>query len=189
MSSFNIYIQLGWKHLTDFGGYDHMLFLLALVAGYTIKDWKKITWLVTAFTISHSLALALSVLNIVTINTTFIEYGIIISIALLAIIKLITGYFKKSGSNNMYLWYSLVLFFGLIHGLGFSSYLKQIIGTQNLWIALLGFNLGLEIAQIVFVCLALATLTLLNYFIKSKILTTALTVVIAVWSIVLLITY
>lgn len=189
MNSFSVYIQLGWQHLTDLGGYDHMLFLLALVAGYTIKDWKKLTWLVTAFTIGHSVALALAVLNIVHVNATLIEYSIIISIGLLALIKLITLLKPKAKTSNTKPYYFLVLLFGLIHGLGFSNYLKQLIGSQDLWVALLGFNLGLEFAQIVFVCLALAVLTLLNKFVKLKILTTVLTAVIAVWSIVLLINY
>lgn len=189
MNSISVYIELGWKHLTDLGGYDHMLFLLALVAGYSIKDWKKLTWLVTAFTVGHSAALALAVFNLIQVNATLVEYAIIISIGVLAVLKLINISISKKLVKRTKRWYLLVLFFGIIHGLGFSNYLKQIIGSQDLWVAILGFNIGLELAQITFVCLALGLLTLLNKFINTKKITIGVTALVTIWSMFLLINY
>ncbi|MEO0724729.1 MAG: HupE/UreJ family protein, partial [Bacteroidota bacterium] len=67
MGSFGFYVELGFKHISDFAGYDHMLFLVALCAIYRLQQWKNILVLVTAFTIGHSVTLILSSLDIFTI--------------------------------------------------------------------------------------------------------------------------
>lgn len=188
MGTFQLYISLGWEHLTDFGGYDHMLFLLALVLGYSYKNWKALLTLVTAFTVGHSIALALAVFKIVTFNSNYIEYGILLSIAALALKRFLTADVKTK-SNNMRFEYILVLFFGVIHGLGFSNYLSAIL-SNDVWKALLGFNLGLEIAQVVFVSIVVAILSLVYHFISDKnklLINRIIAAIVVVWSVVLII--
>ncbi|ATL47608.1 HupE / UreJ protein [Chitinophaga caeni] len=149
MSEFGLYFDLGWKHIADISGYDHILFVMALCALYTLNEWKKVLILVTAFTIGHSITLALSVLNIVKVPTDIIEFLIPVTIVVTAFTNLL-----KAGKpvQKVQLNYFFALFFGLIHGLGFSNYLKSLLGTQeDITMPLFAFNLGLEFGQILIV--------------------------------------
>ena len=158
MSDFEIYLPLGFQHITNIQGYDHVLFVIALCAIYRLKDWKSVTFLVTAFTIGHSLTLYLVTLNLITYNTKLIELLIPITIFLTCIIN----FFHKSAT---YSWdierpplfrYLVAMTFGLIHGMGFSNYLKSLLGTeQSVWQPLLAFNIGLELGQLVIVVIVL----------------------------------
>lgn len=150
MSQFGTYFQLGYEHILDVQGYDHILFIIALCAIYQIQDWKKILILITAFTIGHSITLALSTLEIINFRSDLIEFLIPVTIFITAFTNLL----KKSGkaparlSSN----YFFALFFGLIHGLGFSNYLKSLLGREeSIFTPLLAFNLGLELGQILIV--------------------------------------
>ncbi|NIG57212.1 HupE/UreJ family protein [Chitinophaga sp. Cy-1792] len=144
-----LYFKLGWQHIINWDAYDHILFIIALCAMYLLKDWKKVLILVTAFTIGHSITLALSVLNIIRIPSDIIEFLIPVTICITALSNIIR---KDSEPKRVQLNYIYALFFGLIHGLGFSNYLKSMLGSQtNIVGPLLGFNLGLECGQIVIV--------------------------------------
>ncbi|RAJ02595.1 HupE/UreJ protein [Chitinophaga skermanii] len=158
MDEFGLYFQLGWKHIVDINGYDHILFVMALCALYTMKDWKKVLILVTAFTIGHSITLALSVLNIVKVPMSLIEFLIPVTIVITAL----TNVFRAGKDvQRVQLNYFFALFFGLIHGMGFSNYLKSLLGSQeNITMPLLAFNLGLEFGQIIIV-LAILIITAL----------------------------
>lgn len=146
MSLFELYLKLGFKHIIDINGYDHIIFILALCAGYTYKQFRKILILVTAFTIGHSITLALSTLKIVTIPSDVIEFLIPVTILITALSNLIHS------NNRGRLIYFITLFFGLIHGLGFSNYLKELLGKEsNIVTPLLAFNVGLELGQIIIV--------------------------------------
>ena len=123
MGSFGFYVELGFKHITDFAGYDHMLFLVALCAIYRIQQWKSILVLVTAFTIGHCITLVLSSLDIFTIPSRIIEFLIPVTIFLTAINNII-GSNRLEGRLRMQKNYLMALFFGLIHGMGFSNYFK-----------------------------------------------------------------
>jgi hypothetical protein len=147
---FQTYIQLGLEHITDLNGYDHMLFLLALCAAYKYSHWKKILVLVTAFTVGHSVTLALAVLNIIPVNATWIEFLIPVTIAATAAKNLVT---KQEGAAI--LTYLMALGFGLIHGMGFSNYLRSLLG-DDLLMPLFAFNVGLEIGQIIVVSVIFA---------------------------------
>lgn len=150
MSQFNTYFQLGYEHILDVNGYDHILFVLALCVLYQLQDWKKILILVTAFTIGHSITLALSTMNLVNFRTDIIEFLIPVTIFITAFSNIL----KKQGStpSRFSSNYFYALFFGLIHGLGFSNYLKSLLGREeNILMPLLGFNLGLELGQIIIV--------------------------------------
>src|SRR6267378_738964 len=123
MSEFPIYLELGFRHITDLKGIDHILFLVALCGIFTLQDWKKILLLVTAFTIVHSLTLALSALNIILINSNLIELLIPVTIVITSLSNLFTRA-NTASPEKLRLRYFSALFFGLIHGMGFSNYLK-----------------------------------------------------------------
>jgi hypothetical protein len=162
MSDFTIYFELGWQHILDINGYDHILFVLALCASYTLTDWRKVLLLVTAFTVGHSLTLALSVWNVVNIRADLIELLIPVTILVTALSTLLTRGHQKRGG----LVYAYALFFGLIHGLGFSNYLKSLLGkTESILGPLFAFNLGLELGQLVIVTVVLVVShTLVAFF-------------------------
>ncbi|WP_346858411.1 HupE/UreJ family protein [uncultured Draconibacterium sp.] len=145
MSLFEMYLKLGFQHIININGYDHIVFVLALCAGYSIKELKKVLILVTAFTIGHSLTLALSTLKIISIPSDIIEFLIPATILVTALSNVLPF---KSRSNRFI--YIVTLFFGLIHGLGFSNYLKELLGREaNIITPLLAFNIGLELGQVV----------------------------------------
>jgi ABC-type antimicrobial peptide transport system permease subunit len=150
MQDFWIYFEVGFKHIADFEGYDHILFIAALCVRYLVQDWKKVLILVTAFTIGHSITLALSVLNYINVPTNLIEFLIPVTIMITAL----SNIFQKTTENRsrLPLVYFYALFFGLIHGLGFSNFLKSMLGKEESIIGeLLAFNVGLEIGQIAIV--------------------------------------
>lgn len=147
MSSFGIYYQLGLEHITDPGAYDHMLFLLALSVIYRYSRWKRIAFLATAFTLGHSVTLALAVLDLIPVNTALIEFLIPVTIFATAAANAVQQ-LRGNGSPNALAAYAAALVFGLIHGMGFSSYLSAMLSGENLVVGLLGFNVGLEIGQL-----------------------------------------
>jgi hypothetical protein len=154
MSEFSLYFGLGKDHILDYAnGYDHILFVIALCALYTSRDWKRVLILVTAFTIGHSITLALSSLKIVNVNPDLIEFLIPLTIFITAVSNLFKSE-NSIGSKPMQLNYLYAAFFGLIHGLGFSNYLRSILGKdRGIITQLLAFNLGLEVGQIIIVVL------------------------------------
>jgi len=155
---FPTYLQLGFEHITDLHGYDHMLFLLALCAAYKYSEWKKILVLVTAFTIGHSITLALAVLNVIPVNIAWIEFLIPVTIVATAAKNLISIQRTQSekGGNLPSLWgglgWGLALGFGLIHGMGFSNYLRSLLGDELL-MPLFSFNIGIELGQLLAVAI------------------------------------
>ncbi len=165
MDIFSLYFELGWQHILDLGGYDHILFVTALCGIYTLADWKKVLILVTAFTIGHSVALALSVLNIVRIDSGLIEFLIPLSIVITALGNILRG---RNDSRSFK--YAVAAFFGLIHGMGFSNYLRSLLGGESdLVVPLLSFNLGLEFGQVIIVLVVLLLAQLaIKYFKVSK---------------------
>lgn len=155
MDQFSLYFSIGKDHILDFSmGLDHILFVFALAAGYLLSDWRKILILVTAFTIGHSLTLALATLKIIEVRTDVVEFFIIVTIIIAAISNLFQ---KQNSQSKISLNYGYALFFGLIHGLGFSNTLRALLASsQEIIIPLLAFNLGLEFGQIIIVALFLA---------------------------------
>lgn len=158
MSTFVVYFQLGLEHLTDLNGYDHMLFLLALVAGYRWAHWRPVLALVTAFTVGHSLSLALATLGLVRVSSAWVEFLIPLTIAATALLALVrTGQPLQGGSRRQLVAaYALTVAFGLIHGLGFSGFLQSLLGRQaSIVLPLVAFNLGLEAGQLAVVAVLL----------------------------------
>src|SRR5690606_9052952 len=158
MQDFGVYFELGLQHILDLAGYDHILFVIALCCTYFIGDWRKVALLVTAFTIGHSLTLALSVFNLIRVDTALIEFLIPLTIVVTAFSNVATRR-RRRRTNTDWLTYSYALFFGLIHGMGFSNYLRSLLGKESsIATPLFAFSLGLEIGQlaIVFVILVLS---------------------------------
>ena len=136
-------------------GYDHILFVIALCALYLLRDWRKLLILVTAFTVGHSITLALATLRLVNINPALIEFLIPVTIFITAVSNILRSR-NASLPQVAPLNYAFALCFGLIHGLGFSNYLRSLLGRdESLVMPLLSFNLGLELGQVVIVLLFL----------------------------------
>ena len=151
MNEFYMYLKLGLEHILDLQGYDHILFILALCAIYVVNDWKKILILVTAFTVGHSVTLALATFKIISINRDLVEMLIPATILATALSNIFRSRSTRHASylNNNYL---LALFFGFIHGMGFSNYLRALMGKDGSVLKqLFAFNLGLEVGQIIIV--------------------------------------
>lgn len=161
MQSFLFYFPLGWEHIISWDALDHQLFIMALVAIYAWQDWKKVLILVTAFTIGHSITLALSVLEIFSLSSQWIEFLIPLTIVLTATGNLLQ---QNNVRDTLQLNYWLALFFGFIHGMGFANTIRFMLAEeQQLGWGLFGFNLGLEAGQLIFVALLL----LLSYLVLT----------------------
>jgi HupE / UreJ protein len=179
MTDFFIFLKLGFQHITDLEGYDHMLFIIALSAAYTIYEWKKVLVLITFFTIGHSISLALAVLDVFKINSNWIEFLIPLTILATAVNSLVFDLrIENLKTNNLISKKILfVIFFGLIHGLGFSNYLKSLLGkSESLVLELFSFNLGLELGQILILGFIFVIITLFinNLQVKRRELTIAI---------------
>lgn len=151
MSLFELYLKLGLEHIADLKGYDHILFILTLCAVYSLKEWKRVLVLITAFTIGHSLTLALATLDLVRVDGDLIEFLIPLTIFITAMANLLARKEQISPFQH-YFKYGAALFFGLIHGLGFSNYLRSLLGSERgLALPLFSFNVGIEVGQIIIV--------------------------------------
>lgn len=156
MNSFQAFLIIGFDHITDLNGYDHILFILALCAIYQATEWKRILVLVTAFTIGHSITLALATLQLFTYRSDIVEFLIPITIFITAILNLFykepNAYSFSESTNPRYSRYLLAMGFGLIHGLGFSNYLRSLLGKEeSIFQPLMAFNIGLELGQLIIV--------------------------------------
>lgn len=164
MSEFWTYFQLGLYHVLNLSSYDHILFLAVLVIPYAFKDWKRVLMLVSFFTIGHTVALLLSVFNLIFIKEKLVEFVIPITILLTAVYDLLTS--GKSFKNNSVTLVGIVtLFFGIVHGFAFSSYFRTILSgsPQSKLLPMTDFALGIEISQITIVLLVL----LFSYLLQS----------------------
>lgn len=154
MNDFGLYLEIGFQHISDWRGIDHILFLAALCLRYQFSDWKKLLVLVTAFTIGHSITLALSVLSFIDVSGNWIEFLIPVTILITAVSNIFVK--KFNFSTRFPAIYFFALFFGCVHGLGFSNYLKSMLGNSSAVLPrLLAFNLGLEIGQLLIVLIIL----------------------------------
>lgn len=148
MNDFLLWFEIGAEHIADLKAYDHILFLLALFIPFEIANWKPLLLLITAFTIGHSITLIISTFNILSIPTPFVEFLIPVTIVTTCVQNLRnmkTNAVKVNLGN-----YLTVLFFGFIHGMGFSVLLKSLLGSEeSILLPLLSFNIGIELGQII----------------------------------------
>lgn len=151
MHPFPFYLQLGFDHIANLAGYDHILFLVALCAIYKIQQWRKILVLVTAFTIGHSVTLALVSFDAFSIPSHIIKFLIPATIFLTAIHNVVSVDLAEK-PQKMWRHYVMALFFGFIHGMDFSNYFKALLfGDSSVVVPLLGFNIGIELGQLLIV--------------------------------------
>ncbi|MEY2869117.1 MAG: hypothetical protein RIR01_1597 [Bacteroidota bacterium] len=164
MSQFLIYFQLGLKHILNIYSYDHILFLVALVIPLSFKDWKRILLLITSFTLGHTVALLLTLYGIIAVKVTVVELLIPITILIVALFHLFTA--GKSGKKeSLNLVFFITLFFGIIHGLGFLNYFRNMRhgASVSKLLAILESSLGIEAAQLVVVLVVL----ILSYIVQT----------------------
>jgi hydrogenase/urease accessory protein HupE len=166
METFFFYLKLGLNHITDLNGYDHLLFIVAVACFYTIKDSKKLVYLLTAFTLGHSITLGLAATKLIHFSSEIAEIIIPFTILVTSILNLIK--LNKTQSKETVL-YIVITIFGLIHGLGFSTYFSAILGNEeSVVFPLLSFNIGLEIGQIIIVLIFLVLREMLSKMIQFK---------------------
>ena len=148
------YLRLGLHHIADLRGYDHILFVSALTVAYRPGEWRRLLWLVTAFTVGHSVTLALATLNLVRVNSALVETGIALTIVISSLMAIALA-LRSDGApaaRGQAVRYALAAAFGLIHGLGFSTFLRSLLGgEESIFVPLLSFNIGLELGQLLIV--------------------------------------
>lgn len=159
MNAFTFYFPMGWEHIISVDALDHQLFIIALAALYTWSDWRKVLVLVTAFTIGHSVTLLLSVLDWIRLDSKWVEFLIPLTIMITAALNLFQHNQKQTTSISTY---GLALFFGFIHGMGFANSIRFMLAQdQQIGWGLFGFNVGLELGQMLVVVLLLC----INHFV------------------------
>jgi len=165
MNDFGLWCSTGFEHIADLEAYDHILFVTLLTLAYPLLEWRKLLILITAFTVGHSVSLALSVVNGLNLPSSFIEFLIAFSILITALVEFIQ--FKKKNFASGRIIYIMVVLFGLIHGMGFSFLLKEMLGReQSIILPLVYFNLGLELGQVVIVGIVLVFSLFITTIIK-----------------------
>jgi hypothetical protein len=165
---FTTYLTLGFDHILDFDGYDHILFVVAICAAFPLKQWKSIIIMITAFTLGHSITLALAGLNIVVPNYEIIEFLIPVTIFISSIFNVFSGE-PKAAKTMLKLHYPTAAIFGLIHGFGFSNFFRELIGkSESIVTPLLAFNLGVELGQILIVIAFVLVSFIFQTFLKVK---------------------
>ena len=166
MSAFLTYLELGFRHILDLRGIDHILFVVALCAPYQLKHWKSLLILVTAFTIGHSLTLVLASMDMITLSGDFVELIIALTIAFTALQNVFLPLEDRTSTRLKYI---LALVFGLFHGLGFSGYFQTLLGREeSILLPLFSFNLGIEAGQLLLVCGILLFLLIADRYKKIK---------------------
>lgn len=160
MSDFGAFVQLGFGHITTFDALDHILFLLALAAIYTVKDWRDTLWVVTAFTIGHSVTLVLAVTGLLRLQTDVVEFLIPLTIVATCVENVIVKE-RNAAARGRHRRPVLAGVFGLVHGAGFANYLQNVF-ADHIASPLFGFNLGIELGQIIVLIAIFAGLHLLD---------------------------
>lgn len=162
MSDFALYFDAGWRHIISWSALDHILFVIALSAIYLAGNWKQVLVLVTAFTIGHSITLALSVYDVIRFSGKWVEFLIPCTIIATAVFNFLVKDFKPKTLRTNYFF---ALFFGLIHGMGFANTIRFMLAKeQDIAFPLIGFNIGLEAGQI----LVVAIILLISWLLVNK---------------------
>ncbi len=152
MSEFLAFAGLGFRHIANSAAADHVLFLLALAAIYRPRDWRDALWVVTAFTVGHSITLALAVTNTLALPTAWVEFLIPVTIVATGIENLLVHDRARSLWGGRYRPVFSGLF-GLVHGAGFANFLKELF-VERVAVPLFGFNVGIELGQVLVLLMA-----------------------------------
>jgi hypothetical protein len=160
------YLKLGYQHIVDISSLDHILFVITLCAVYHLSEWRKIAIVITAFTVGHSITLVLAALGIIVPNRYVIELLIPVTILISAVFNLV-AYKIKIPSAKLYVKYAFALFFGLIHGMSFSSFFSDLMGDASaVVLPLFSFNVGIELGQFFVIFLYYSLVYLFHRFTK-----------------------
>jgi len=160
MSELRTFVELGFRHITDLGALDHILFLCALAAIYRLADWRRALWVISAFTVGHSITLALAVTGLLALPTSLIEFLIPVTIVATCVENLVVRERARAPWGGRYRP-MLAGVFGLVHGAGFANYLRALFVTP-IAVPLFGFNVGIELGQLAVLSLAALGLTLVD---------------------------
>ncbi len=160
MSEFLTYVTLGYRHITDPNGADHILFLLVLAAIYRFRDWRGVLGVVTAFTVGHSLTLGLAVSDWLHLPTRFVEFLIPVTIILTAVENLLVRELPRHGWRSRYRPVFAAVF-GLVHGAGFANYLQSLF-VERIAVPLFGFNVGIELGQLLVLAMAFVAFAMVD---------------------------
>jgi uncharacterized membrane protein HdeD (DUF308 family) len=146
MSELLAFMTLGFRHIVALDAMDHILFLLALAAIYRFSDWRETLAVITAFTVGHSITLALAVTDTLTMPAAIVEFLIPVTILITAVENLIV---RDRGAAMWGGRYRVAFagVFGLVHGAGFATYLKSLF-VEHVAGPLFGFNVGIEMGQV-----------------------------------------
>ena len=147
MSEFLAFLRLGFGHIVAVGAADHILFLLVLAAIYRGRDWRAALIVVSAFTVGHSVTLLLAVTETLVLPSRIVEFLIPLTIVATAIENIVLRERAARGSAARHRPVFAVIF-GLVHGAGFAGYLRSLF-MNDIAVPLLGFNVGIELGQIV----------------------------------------
>ena len=165
MSTLRTFVELGFRHITDVGALDHILFLCALAAIYRLADWRRALWVISAFTVGHSITLALAVTGLLALPTSLIEFLIPVTIVATCVENLIVRERTRAPWGGRYRP-MLAGVFGLVHGAGFANYLRALFVTP-IAVPLFGFNVGIELGQLAVLALAALAVTLVDRLLTS----------------------
>ena len=165
MSTLRTFVELGFRHITDVGALDHILFLCALAAIYRLADWRRALWVISAFTVGHSITLALAVTGLLALPTSLIEFLIPVTIVATCVENLIVRERARAPWGGRYRP-MLAGVFGLVHGAGFANYLRALFVTP-IAVPLFGFNVGIELGQLAVLALAALAVTLVDRLLTS----------------------
>ena len=168
IESFLKFFELGLYHILNFDGYDHILFVMIISIPFIFKDWKHLLIFISLFTLGHSISLLLGVYDIVNLNVNVTEWLIPVTIFFTALYNVFTA--GKSNYRHSYLLYAVILFFGLVHGLGFSNAFKLLVSTkESTFMSIIEFAVGVEIGQLIIViCVLIFNFILQNIFRFSR---------------------
>lgn len=163
MDNFILYFKIGLNHVLDFNAYDHILFLIVLAVVFDRDQWKKLLWLITFFTVGHTITLGLAAYNVISVPLELVEFLIPVTIFITALFNVVRVNKASLGKEKLNLFFAL--FFGLVHGLGFSNFFRAMIGKEeDKLFPLLEFALGIEVSQVIIVLGILLIGTFLQMF-------------------------
>lgn len=160
MSDFSAFVALGFRHIAGVDGLDHIVFLLALAAIYRWHDWRDAIWVVTSFTVGHSITLALAALNLLALPGAWIEFLIPVTIVATCVENLLVRDARPSSRRGRDRPV-LAGVFGLVHGAGFANYLRGLF-MDDIALPLLGFNVGIEVGQLAVLAVIAGLLAVLD---------------------------
>ncbi len=160
MSELGVFVTLGFRHIVDLEALDHILFLVALAAIYRVRDWRDALWVVSAFTVGHSVTLALAVTGALVLSPRLVEFLIPLTIVATCVENLVVREQRRTGWRGGYRPVFAAVF-GLVHGAGFASYLRSLF-VDRIALPLFGFNVGIELGQVVILVLAAVALAALD---------------------------